>query len=69
MAEEEEVESEKIPSEKIDETDDSTNWFTGFEQKLGVTVSSKMALKLASERMDLQQKIKKLSDFAYSKQD
>ena len=47
----------KILGKMIDETDDSTNWFTGFEQKLGVTVSSKMALKLASERIALQQKI------------
>ena len=59
----EDVEGEELPQEQeveqsdrislLNGEDDTNNWFTGFEQKLGITISSKMALKLQPERVSL----------------
>ena len=46
--------------EEQPKSDDETTWFMGFEQELGITVSSNMAQKLVNEKNALKRKIQKL---------
>ena len=52
------------PPEGSDGYDENTNWFAGFEEELGVTVSAQMARKLKKDRLALQRKIEQMTAIA-----